>query len=150
MDKRTKRRMDKEVSEFEKACLMEMLFESEDENVRDALEQALLVVKLIHSEEIAEEVENHRQKLIEEAKNKKVELKEFERILEQMERDLGRRDQDMWKKQYDYWDDNYLKRSGWMTDRWITTTTVSTDKSPKVITNPATLLNEWSTKLDKK
>jgi len=150
MDKRTKRRMDKKVLDFERVCLFEMLIESDDENVKDALEQALIAVKLIHSEEIAEEVENHRQELIEEEKNKKNGLRDMERLIKEMERN-----ENTWNKMksHDYWDDNYVKRLGLTTDKWITTSTVSTviDKTPKkVIIDPTTLLSKWSIKLDKK
>lgn len=146
MDKRTKRRIDKKVSDFERECLMEMLFESDDENVKDALEQALIAVKLIHSEEIAEEVEEHRQKLIEEEKNKKNMLQGMEELIKEMERNLKRKE-DIWKKikPYDYWDGN-SGHSEWTTGRWITTSTVSTDTSPKVIINPVKRAIDWSTK----
>jgi len=142
MDKRTKRQIDKKVSDFERECLMEMLFESKDENVKDALEQALIAVKLIHSEEIAEEVEEHRQELIEEEKGKKIGLQEIERLIKEMERHIDRRDQDMWKKTkpYDYWDGNHGHPG------WITTSTISIDTSPKVIINPVKRTIDWSTK----
>jgi len=153
MDKRTKRRIDKKVSDFERECLMEMLFESEDENVKDALEQALMAVKLIHSEEISEEVEEHRQKLIEEEKDKKIGIQEMERLIKEMERNLERRDQDTWKKVkiHDYWNiTNKRKLPEWTTNRWITTSTISTDTLPKTIIDPTKLLNKWFTKLDQK
>lgn len=148
MDKRTKRRIDKKVSDFERECLMEMLFESEDENVKDALEQALIAVKLIHSEEIAEEVEKHRQELIEEEKNKKNGLRDMERLIKEIERDLERKEQDIWKKikPYDYWEGDYK----WTTNQWITTSIIGTDKSPKTVIDPIKLFGNWSTKLGKK
>jgi len=149
MDKRTKRRIDKKVSDFERECLMEMLFESDDENVKDALEQALIAVKLIHSEEIAEEVEEHRQELIEEEKNKKNQLQGMEELIKEMERNLERKEQDMWKKIkiHDYWDiTDKRKLPEWTTSRWITTSTVSIDTSPKVIINPVKRTIDWSTK----
>lgn len=156
MDKRTKRRIDKKVLDFERECLIEMLFESDDENVKDVLEQALMAVKLVHSEEIAEEVEEHRKKLIDEAENEKNTPSEIEQLIKEMERDLERKEQDMWKgkKRYDYWND-YHNRPKWMTDdyklnQWITTSTVSIDTSPKVIFNPVKKTIDWSTKLDKK
>ncbi len=151
MDKRTKRRINKKVLDFERECLIEMLFESDDENVKDVLEQALMAVKLVHSEEIAEEVEEHRQKLIEEEKNKKNGLQEMERLIKEMERNLERKEQDIWKKaKHDYWDD-YHNDPKWVTDdykldRWITTSTVSIDTSPKVIVNPIKKAVNWSTK----
>ncbi len=149
MDKRTKRHINKKVLDFERECLIEMLFESDDENVKDALEQALLAVKLVHSEEIAEEVEEHRQKLIDEAKNTRSEM---ERLIKEMERDIERKEQDIWKKAkpYDYWDD-YHNRPKWIIDdykrdRWITTSTVSIDTSPKVIIDPIKHVIDWSSK----
>ena len=153
MDKKTKRQIDKKVSDFERECLIEMLFESDDGNVEDVLEQALMAVKLVHSEEIAEEVEEHRQKLIEEAEEKKAGLADMERMIKEMERCIDHRDQDMWKKVkiHDYWDiTDKRKLPEWTTSRWITTSTISTDKLPETIIDPTKLLNKWFTKLDKK
>lgn len=154
MDKRTKRRINKKVLDFERECLIEMLFESDDENVKDVLEQALMAVKLVHSEEIAEEVEERRQKLIDEAENKKNIPSEIEQLIKEMERDLDRKDQDIWKKikPYDYWSD--YKSPKWIIDdcnldKWITTNTI-VDPNPKVIFNPIKNAIDWSTKLDKK
>lgn len=152
MDKRTKRQINKKVSDFERECLIEMLFESDDENVKDALEQALLVVKLIHSEEIAEEVEEHRQKLIDEAKNEKNTQSEIEKIIKEMKRkrNIERKNQDMWKKvNHDYWIDYYTIRPDYGFDKWITTSTVSADTSSKVTISPIDSVNKWLTQLDK-
>ena len=150
MDKRTKRQIDKKVLDFERERLIEMLFESEDENVKDALEQALMTVKLIHSEEIAEEVAAHMQKLVEEAKSAKKRLSEVDRLIKEM-----RHDRDEWKKTkiIDHWD-IFRGRPKWINDdykndRWITTSTISID-SPKIAIDLIKQADNWSIKLGKK
>lgn len=147
MNKRTKRRIDKKLSDFERECLIEMLFESDDENVKDVLEQALMAVKLVHSEEIAEEVEEHRQKLIEEEKNKENGLRGIEKLIKEMERDSEQKEQDIWKKTkpYDYEGSKWIT-DGHRLDRWITTSIVSIDTSPKIIVNPIKEAIDWSIK----
>ena len=150
MDKRTKRQIDKKVSDFERECLIEMLFDSEDENVKDALEQALMTVKLIHSEEIAEEVAAHMQKLVEETKSAKKRLSEIDKLIKEM-----RHDQDEWKKTktIDHWD-IFRSRPKWIdddyrNDRWITTSVIGTD-SPKIAIDLIKQADNWSIKFGKK
>ena len=143
MDKRTKRQINKKVLAFERECLLDMLLESDDQNVKDALEQALLAVKLVHSEEIAEEVEEHRQALIEEENNKNNKSAELERLIREMQYK-----QDIWKKVKidDYWGD-YNERSDYGFGKWITTSTIV--KPTSVVTiKPIDSVNKWLTKLD--
>lgn len=67
LNSRTEKRIDAQVSEREYDLLLELLLESEDSNVKEALEQALTVVKLIHSEEIDEELKDYKQGLVQDA-----------------------------------------------------------------------------------
>jgi len=148
MDKKTKRQINKKVLAFERECLFDMLLESDDQNVKDALEQALLAVKLVHSEEIAEEVEEHRQALIEQEESKKEES-EIERLIKEM-----KYKQDIWKKvrtyDYDYWP-RPQERTDYRFDKWITSSTNTiVKKTPIVTIDPIKSVNDWLTKVDQK
>ena len=95
-------RIEAQAKEYEEEMLLDRLFESSDENVREALEQALVVVKLIYSEEIDEEIRAVRDDLIrqehDEINRKRIEKVRQKEIMEQATRQRKISDDDYYQR----------------------------------------------------
>lgn len=138
MDKKTKRQINKKVLAFEKECLLDMLLESDDVNVKTALEQALIAVKLIHSVEIDQDVKEYKQKLInEEHKKNKLDI---DKLVQEI------KDNTDYKK--DYWCDFPSEWAEWSINKWTTTNT-EIDKNSEIDYDYIKNLTDWSTKPNK-
>ena len=85
LDEKTMKEIDHNVETREQIYLIDFLKNSEDENVREVVEQAIVVIKLIHGEEIQQMLKDYRNDLIKREKDR-LAASEIERIKADIER----------------------------------------------------------------
>ena len=79
LDEKTMKEIDHNVETRVQIYLIDFLKNSEDENVREVVEQAIVVIKLIHGEEIQQMLKDYRNDLIKREKDR-LAASEIERI----------------------------------------------------------------------
>lgn len=117
-------RIEAQVKEHEEEILLQFLIESDDENIREALEQALTVVKLIYSEEVDEQARRIRDDLIRE-EHDEINRKRMDKIRQNEMIEEARRqkkiaeDDYLYKKlNYPAWPNSQTNKD-WCTNTWI-------------------------------
>lgn len=121
-------RIDAQVKEKEHNCLVDFLLTNDDENIDEALRQALAVVKLIFSEEIEVVLKKYRDSLIQQEEEaierKKAEKAKLAARNKKYEREL---EWDKWEqieefKNYNKFKDDY--KAWTKNDMWMITNTL--------------------------